>query len=125
MAELGFVGLGVMGSRMVERLLGAGHRVTGWNRTATKAEWLIEKGMCWAESPRAAAEAADVVFSMVSDTSALQRVTEGEEGILAGLGPGKIADANDEVIDTTGHGISGWYEPDPSPWPNRRAKHCY
>jgi 3-hydroxyisobutyrate dehydrogenase-like beta-hydroxyacid dehydrogenase len=89
-AELGFVGLGVMGSRMVERLLGAGHRVTGWNRTATKAEWLIEKGMCWAESPRAAAEAADVVFSMVSDTSALQRVTEGEEGILAGLGPGKV-----------------------------------
>jgi 3-hydroxyisobutyrate dehydrogenase-like beta-hydroxyacid dehydrogenase len=89
-AELGFVGLGMMGSRMVERLLGAGHRVTGWNRTAAKAEWLIEKGMCWAESPRAVAEAADVVFSMVSDTSALQQVTEGEEGILAGLGPGKV-----------------------------------
>ena len=47
------------------------------------------------------------------------------EGSQVLLGPGKIADANDEVIDTTGHGISGWYEPDPSPWPNRRAKHCY
>jgi 3-hydroxyisobutyrate dehydrogenase-like beta-hydroxyacid dehydrogenase len=89
-AELGFVGLGMMGSRMVERLLGARHRVTGWNRTAAKARWLIEKGMCWADSPRAVSEASDVVFSMVSDTSALRQVTDGEEGILAGLGPGKV-----------------------------------
>src|SRR5437879_3916994 len=79
-----------MGSRMVERLLGAGHRVTGWNRTAARARWLIETGMRWADSPRAVSEAADAVFSMVSDTSALRQVTEGKEGILAGLGPGKV-----------------------------------
>ncbi|HEX6907286.1 MAG TPA: NAD(P)-binding domain-containing protein, partial [Terriglobales bacterium] len=60
MANLGFVGLGVMGSNMVERLLSKGHTVTGYNRTRGKAERLIERGMRWADSPRAVAEAADV-----------------------------------------------------------------
>ena len=61
MANLGFVGLGVMGSEMVNRLLSKGHSVTGYNRTRSKAEWLIKKGMKWADSPRAVAAAADVV----------------------------------------------------------------
>ena len=55
MAKLGFVGLGVMGSEMVNRLLSKGHSVTGYNRTRSKAEWLIKKGMKWADSPRAVA----------------------------------------------------------------------
>ncbi len=84
------MGLGVMGSRMVKRLLEAGRRVVGYNRTRAKAEWLLELGMEWADSPRAVAEQSDVVFSMVADTKALQAVTEGPEGILAGLGPGKV-----------------------------------
>ncbi len=90
MEKIGFVGLGVMGSRMVKRLLQAGRSVVGYNRTKAKAQWLIEQGMVWAESPRAVAEAADVVFTMVADTKALLAVTEGPDGILAGLGPGKI-----------------------------------
>ena len=45
MAELGFVGLGVMGGRIVERLLNAGHTVTGYNRTKSKGDWLVDKGM--------------------------------------------------------------------------------
>ena len=90
MANLGFVGLGVMGSRMVKRLLDAGHTVTGFNRTQSKAQWLIDLGMKWADSPRAAAETANVVFSMVANTSALRAVTSGENGILAGLGSGRI-----------------------------------
>jgi len=90
MARVGFVGLGVMGGRMVERLLGKGHAVTGYNRTRSKAQWLIEAGMRWADSPRAVAEAADVVFTMVADTRALQAVTGGVDGLLAGLGPGQI-----------------------------------
>ena len=53
MAKLGYVGLGVMGGQMVARLLEKGHTVTGYNRTRAKAEWLIEKGMKWADSPRA------------------------------------------------------------------------
>jgi 3-hydroxyisobutyrate dehydrogenase-like beta-hydroxyacid dehydrogenase len=90
MANLGFVGLGVMGSRMVKRLIDAGHTVTGFNRTKSKAQWLIDLGMRWADSPRAAAQAANVVFSMVANTSALRAVTSGENGILAGLGSGRI-----------------------------------
>ena len=90
MANLGFVGLGVMGSEMVNRLLGKGHAVTGYNRTRAKADRLIEKGMKWADSPRAVAAAADVVFSMVTNSAALQTIVEGPDGILAGLAPGKI-----------------------------------
>jgi 3-hydroxyisobutyrate dehydrogenase-like beta-hydroxyacid dehydrogenase len=90
MANLGFVGLGVMGSRMVKRLLDAGHDVTGYNRTPAKAQRLLDAGMKWADSPRAAAEAADVVFSMIANNTALRAVTEGEDGIVAGLSPGKI-----------------------------------
>ncbi len=90
MDRIGFVGLGVMGSRMVKRLLDAGRSVVGYNRTRAKAQWLVDLGMEWADSPRQVAEAADVVFTMVTDTKALQAVTEGPEGILAGLGPGKV-----------------------------------
>jgi 3-hydroxyisobutyrate dehydrogenase len=79
-----------MGSRMVKRLLDAGHSVTGYNRTKSKAQWLLDAGMKWAETPRAATQASDAVFSMVSDTVALRAVTEGADGILAGLSPGKI-----------------------------------
>jgi 3-hydroxyisobutyrate dehydrogenase-like beta-hydroxyacid dehydrogenase len=90
MANLGFVGLGVMGSRMVKRLLDAGHSVTGYNRTRAKAQWLLDTGMKWADTPRAIADSADVVFSMVSDTAALQAITAGTHGIVAGLAAGKI-----------------------------------
>jgi 3-hydroxyisobutyrate dehydrogenase-like beta-hydroxyacid dehydrogenase len=89
-AELGFVGLGTMGSRMAKRLLDAGHAVTGHNRTKAKAAWLIDAGMKWGENPRAVAEASDVVFSMVSDTRALEAITSGEDGIVAGLRAGSI-----------------------------------
>ena len=90
MAELGFVGLGTMGGRIVKRLLDAGHRVTGHNRTRSKAEWLLEAGMAWADSPREVAEAADVTFSMVTNTAALRAVFDGPDGVLAGFGPGKL-----------------------------------
>jgi 3-hydroxyisobutyrate dehydrogenase-like beta-hydroxyacid dehydrogenase len=90
MANLGFVGLGVMGSEMVNRLLSKGHSVTGYNRTKAKAEWLIKKGMQWADSPRAVATATNVVFSMVTNSAALQAIVEGPDGMLAGLAPGKI-----------------------------------
>jgi 3-hydroxyisobutyrate dehydrogenase-like beta-hydroxyacid dehydrogenase len=90
MAHIGFVGLGVMGSRMVKRLLAAGHSVSGYNRTRAKAQWLLEQGMAWAATPREAASAAEVTFSMVTDTAALEAIAGGPDGILAGLGPGKI-----------------------------------
>jgi 3-hydroxyisobutyrate dehydrogenase-like beta-hydroxyacid dehydrogenase len=90
MANLGFIGLGVMGSEMVDRLLAKGHTVTGYNRTRAKAEWLVKKGMKWANSPREVAVAADVILSMVTNSSALAAITEGPDGILAGISPGKV-----------------------------------
>jgi 3-hydroxyisobutyrate dehydrogenase-like beta-hydroxyacid dehydrogenase len=90
MADLGYVGLGVMGSAVTRRLLAAGHTVSVWNRTPEKAEPLLESGARWADSPRAVAERSEVVFTMVTNTAAVQAVTNGPDGILAGLGPGKV-----------------------------------
>jgi 3-hydroxyisobutyrate dehydrogenase-like beta-hydroxyacid dehydrogenase len=90
MANLGFVGLGVMGGQMVNRLLSKGHTVTGYNRTRAKAQWLIDQGMKWADSPRAVAAACEVTFAMVTNSAAIAAVTDGPDGILAGLGKGKI-----------------------------------
>ncbi len=90
MADLGFIGLGVMGSEMVNRLLGKGHSVTGYNRTRSKAEWLVKKGMKWADSPRGVVAGADVTFSMVTNSAALGAVANGADGFLAGMTRGKI-----------------------------------
>src|SRR5690348_9125676 len=87
--NLGYVGLGVMGGEMVLRLLEKGHTVTGYNRTKSKAQRLIDKGMKWAATPREVAEAADVTFSMVTNSAALTEIVDGPNGIIAGLAPGK------------------------------------
>jgi 3-hydroxyisobutyrate dehydrogenase-like beta-hydroxyacid dehydrogenase len=79
-----------MGSRMAKRLLDAGHSVSGYNRTKSKAQWLLDLGMKWADTPRAAAKSSDVVFSMIANNSALRAVTEGNDGVVAGLSAGKI-----------------------------------
>ena len=90
MTDLGFVGLGIMGYSIVERLLNAGHPVSGYNRTRAKADGLIAAGMRWCDTPREVAAASEITFSMVTDTAALATVTAGPDGIIAGLGPGKL-----------------------------------
>jgi len=90
MSRLAFVGLGAMGSRLARRLLAAGHQVIGWNRTPGKARDLVAQGLTLAPSPRAAAESAEAVFTMVTDDAALRAVTLGPEGVVAGLGAGAV-----------------------------------
>jgi len=90
MAKVGFIGLGVMGGNMVDRLLSKGHAVTGYNRTREKAKWLIDKGMRWADSPRAVAEASDFTFAMVTNAAAISAITDGPQGMIAGLRAGKV-----------------------------------
>jgi 3-hydroxyisobutyrate dehydrogenase-like beta-hydroxyacid dehydrogenase len=90
MADLGYVGLGVMGSAVSRRLLDAGHAVTVWNRTREKADPLLAAGAAWADSPREVAERSEFVFTMVTNTAAVRAVTDGEDGILAALRPGKV-----------------------------------
>jgi 3-hydroxyisobutyrate dehydrogenase-like beta-hydroxyacid dehydrogenase len=79
--KVAVVGLGGMGSRIARRLLDAGHELTVWNRTPSKAEAL---GVPVAASPAEAAASSEVVITMVADPEALQAVTEGPEGVAAG-----------------------------------------
>ena len=88
--EIGFIGLGDMGRGIVPRLLAAGHSVTGWNRTAAKAEPLIELGMVWADTPRDVAGKTEVVFSIVTDAAAVRSVALGDDGVIGGLGAGSL-----------------------------------
>lgn len=90
MTTVGFVGLGAMGGRVAKRLLDAGYPVVGYNRTPTKARWLVDAGLRLLDTPRDVAAAADITFSMVTNTAALEAIIEGPDGILSALGPGKI-----------------------------------
>jgi len=86
--NIGFVGLGAMGAGIVPRLMAAGHTVTGFNRSRDKAQALIKHGMRFADTPRAAAADADMVFSIVTDAAAVKSVALGNDGIISGLKPG-------------------------------------
>jgi len=89
--RIGWIGTGVMGLSMCKHLMDAGHPATVFNRTRAKAEPLLAKGAAWAESPRAVAEASDVVFTIVGYPDDVRRVYLEADGVLAGLAPGKIA----------------------------------
>ena len=84
--NVGFVGLGEMGTGIVPRLIAAGHTVYGWNRTADKAARLLEEGMQWAESPAAVAAASQLTFSCVTNAGAVRQIALGKDGIVEGIG---------------------------------------
>lgn len=88
--RVGFIGLGDMGQGIVPRLLAAGHEVTGWNRTESRARPLLEQGMEWADTPREVAAVAEAVFSIVTDGAAVRSVALGDDGVIAGLGPESV-----------------------------------
>jgi 3-hydroxyisobutyrate dehydrogenase-like beta-hydroxyacid dehydrogenase len=88
--NIGWIGLGDMGQIIVPRLLTAGHQVSGWNRSAGKADDLMALGMSVADTPAAAATGADVVFSVVTDGRAVQAVALGDDGIIEGLSPDAV-----------------------------------
>ena len=88
--NLGFIGLGAMGAGIVPRLMAAGHTVTGFNRSRDKAQPLIQAGMRFADTPRMVAAASDIVFSIVTDATAVKAVALGDDGVIAGLKPGGI-----------------------------------
>ena len=90
--RIGFVGLGVMGSLASCRAcMAAGHEVTGWNRTQEqRRRSLIDAGMGWADTPRAVAEASEIMFSIVTDGAAVRAVALGPDGIISGLQAGGI-----------------------------------
>jgi 3-hydroxyisobutyrate dehydrogenase-like beta-hydroxyacid dehydrogenase len=79
-----------MGQLIVPRLMDAGHKVTGWNRSRDKAQPLIDAGMAWADTPRAVAEKSEIVFSIVTDAAAVKAVALGPDGVVSGLRKGGI-----------------------------------
>ncbi len=88
--KIGWIGLGNMGQPMSTRLLEAGYSVTVYNRNKDKAAAVVQAGAKLVSSPKEAAVGADVVFTMIADNAALEAVTMGENGAIAGLQPGAI-----------------------------------
>jgi 3-hydroxyisobutyrate dehydrogenase-like beta-hydroxyacid dehydrogenase len=87
---VGFVGLGHMGGNMAARFLDAGYTVYGENRSRQHAQALVRDGLRWVDTPRGVAETVDVIFTSLPDDTVLGLITSGPDGILAGIGPGKI-----------------------------------
>jgi len=88
---IAFLGLGIMGSRMAARLLGAGWSVRAWNRTPSSAKKLGEKGaVVVIGSPAEAATGADVAITMLGDPASVRDVVLGRDGMLEALAPGSI-----------------------------------
>jgi 3-hydroxyisobutyrate dehydrogenase-like beta-hydroxyacid dehydrogenase len=88
--RVGFAGLGAMGAGIAQRLLDAGYDVVGWNRTKEKAAALLDAGMGWAETPRELAASVDVLFTMLTNTPAIEATAGGPDGVLAGVRPGTV-----------------------------------
>lgn len=93
--RIGWIGTGVMGTSMCGHLIRAGFAVAVYNRTRSKAEPLLEAGAAWADSPKAVAEASDVIFAIVGYPADVRQVILGPDGVLAGCSPGKI------IVDMT------------------------
>lgn len=91
MANLGFLGLGIMGYPMARHLLNAGHRVALWSNTASKAEELAKQGDgVFCSTPKQVGENADCIFLCVGDTEMSERVVLGPDGIAEGAKPGTV-----------------------------------
>ncbi|WP_339175377.1 NAD(P)-dependent oxidoreductase [Solibacillus sp. FSL R5-0691] len=93
--KIGFIGTGVMGASIVVHLLNAGHDVTIYTRTKSKAEDLIRAGAKWAETPAQASKEQDIVFTMVGYPKDVEEVYTGENGIFSAAKQGAI------IVDMT------------------------
>ena len=93
--RIGWIGTGVMGSSMCKHLIEAGFSATLNNRTPEKAEGLIDAGATWADTPKAVAEASDVIFTIVGYPADVRSVILGPQGVLAGCSKGNV------VVDMT------------------------
>ncbi len=91
--KIGFIGLGIMGRGMVDNLMQAGFAVTVWNRTSSRMEPFVAKGATAADSPKAVAQACDIIIICVSDTPDVEAVILGDDGVIHG------ASAGDLVVD--------------------------
>jgi 3-hydroxyisobutyrate dehydrogenase-like beta-hydroxyacid dehydrogenase len=90
MQTIGFIGLGKMGGNMAARYLAAGYTVYGEARNRNAAQWLIDQGLRWVDTPREVAQAADIVMTSLPNDDVVESVATGPDSLLAGLGEGKV-----------------------------------
>jgi 3-hydroxyisobutyrate dehydrogenase len=88
--QIGIAGIGKMGAAVGARLLSTGHSLTVWNRSAQRAQPLLDAGATWADSPKALAESVDVVITLLTNEAAIDEVYGGDSGLLAGHVANKI-----------------------------------
>src|ERR1700761_4192413 len=88
--KLGYLGLGMMGFPMSRRLLNAGYDLAVWNRSAGKAQALIEAGARLAANPREVAASASIIFMCLTDAAAVEEVVFGTDGLATVTGHGKL-----------------------------------
>ena len=88
--HIGIAGIGKMGAAVGARLLSTGHSLTVWNRSAVRAQTLLDAGAAWADSPKALAESVDVVITLLTNEAAIDEVYGGDSGLLAGHVANKI-----------------------------------
>jgi 2-hydroxy-3-oxopropionate reductase len=87
---IGFIGLGIMGKPMAKHLVKAGYPLVVFNRTASKAQELVEIGAIQATSPKEVARQSDIIITMVSDSPEVELVVLGPNGLIEGVKPGSI-----------------------------------
>lgn len=104
--RIGFLGLGMMGSRLARRLLNAGYRGTVYNRTPDRAQPLIAAGASLAATPAAAAEGSDVILYSLADDAAVRDVILAPDGVLAGARPGSVLVDLSTVLPETSRAVS-------------------
>ena len=90
MAKIGFIGLGIMGAPMAGHLIDGGHELSTAIRLTPAPDWLLEKGLTVCDSPKAVAESAEIIITLVPDTPDVERVLFGDNGVAEGLSPGKV-----------------------------------
>src|SRR5437016_9124560 len=90
MSNLGFIGLGAMGAPMAANLLAAGHSLAVFARRPEAVRPLVDRGAVACGSPREVAARSDIVFTMVTDGAAVDAVTLGEDGVMAGARAGLV-----------------------------------
>nr|WP_163501511.1 2-hydroxy-3-oxopropionate reductase [Halomonas socia] len=90
MSKIGFIGLGIMGRPMAGHLLDAGHQIVSVEHTSPLPQELADKGATVAANPKAVAEQAEVIITMVPDTPDVELVLFGEGGVIEGLKPGTL-----------------------------------
>ena len=88
--QIGFLGLGAMGTAMANNIRKTGHGLTVWNRTPQRTQPFAAKGVTVAKTPRECAGGRDLVITCLSDEKALDAVLEGPDGVLAALRPGDV-----------------------------------